>query len=201
MSDKPRRRWSRRVVIALSIGLGLIVGGATVAVASSIHHDAARVGAANNKVAHPHISGGAHASCSAGYDTESSTIIPPDDTTTDNPPAATVTFTKTCAGAVVGVFTSEVSAPNAGDYVHIDMVATCVGKGGQSQPCTIGTQLFGSPGHSFLDNGPASFGMHAVQMVWTNLPRGRWTFEVLPGGNGIGNLQFRSYALEAYAGG
>jgi hypothetical protein len=200
MSDQPRR-WSRRAVIAAAIALGLVVGGATVAVAGTLHRDAARAGAANNKVAHPHIAGGAHAQCSAGYDTETSTLIPPDDSTTDNAPAATVTFTKTCVGAVFANFSSEISTPNTGDFIHIDMRATCVSKGGQTDPCTVGTQVFGSPGHTFLNNGPANFGVRAVQMVWTNLPRGRWTFEVLPGGNNSANLQFREFTVQAFAGG
>jgi hypothetical protein len=201
MSDTSARQRPRRVVLAVIACLGVLVGGATVAVAGTVR-EAMSADAAKSKVVHPNIVGAGHqGTCAVAYDTESSTLIPPDDTTSDNVPAATVTFTKTCQGAVFGIFSSEVSAPATGDFIHIDMLATCISKAGQPQPCVVGQQTFASPGHSFFRNGPESFGVGSIQMVWSGLPRGRWTFEVLPGGNNVANLQFRSFTVQSFNGG
>lgn len=150
----------------------------------------------------PSIAGaGKGGGCAAGYDTETGTNVPPDDSTTDNVPAATVSLKKKCRGFVVGRFTSETSTPNAGDFIHIDMRATCTGTGGFTNPCVVGQQAFASPGHTFFHNGPGEFQDTAVQMVWSNLPPGVWAFDVLPGGNNSANLQFRSFVVQAFAGG
>jgi hypothetical protein len=102
------------------------------------------------------------------------------------------------SGAVIGMFVSEVSTATAGDFIHIDMRATCTGTGGLASPCTVGQQVFGSPGHMFMQNVQSGTQTHSIQMAWTGLPCGLWTFEVLPGGNNHANLQFRSFAVEAF---
>jgi hypothetical protein len=136
-----------------------------------------------------------------GYDTESSTLIPPDDSTSDNPPAAIVTFKKTCDGAVIGSFSSEVSAPTAADFVHLDLLATCLGNGGLTKACTPGQKVFASPGHTFFQVGAATTHVNTATMVWSGLKRGKWKFEVLPGGNDVATLQFRTLTVDAYTGG
>jgi hypothetical protein len=144
---------------------------------------------------------GTNGGCRMGYDTQTSFLVPPDDSTADNVAAATVNIRKTCQGAVVGSFVTEVSTAVAGDFVHIDMRATCTGTGGMTNPCTVGQVVFASPGHTFMKNAQSSVQTHSVQMVWPALKRGLWRFEVLPGGNNSGNLQFRSFVVEAFAGG
>jgi hypothetical protein len=139
--------------------------------------------------------------CRFGYDTQSSTLIPPDDSTADNVPANTVTINKPCRGAVMGLWVGEISTSTAGDFIHMDMRATCTGTGGFSSPCTVGQQVFASPGHTFVQNVQSGVQTHSVQMMWTGLPRGIWRFEVLPGGNNNGNIQFRSFTVQAFNGG
>lgn len=139
--------------------------------------------------------------CKAGYDTQTGTLIPPDDSTGDNVPAGSVSIRKPCRGAAIAVFSSEVSAPTAADFIHIDMRATCTGTGNFSSPCTVGQQVFASPGHSFFRIGASSFGVESIQMTWSGLRAGVWRFEVLPGGNNSANLQFRSFSVQVFPGG
>lgn len=155
----------------------------------------------NTRSLAPLIAGSASGGgCKAGYDTETSINTPPDDSTSDNPPAASVTFTKPCAGAVVGQLTSEVSVASGG-FIHLDMRATCLGTGGFSNHCTVGQQVFGSPGHTFLDSNAGGIETHAMDMVWSGLAPGQWKFEVLPGGNGNSFVDFRTFFVEAFKGG
>lgn len=147
----------------------------------------------------PRIAGiGKGGGCRMGFDTESSTLIPPDDSTADNAPAGVVGLTKACNGPVVGQFTGEVSTSTAGDFIHLDMRATCVGTGGFTTHCTVGEQVYASPGHTFFQNAQSGVQTHSMDMVWDLLP-GQWTFEVLPGGNNRANLQFRTFTVEAFA--
>ena len=183
----------RIVFITIVVTLGVLTVGGAVLGATD---DGGRDGAA--RVAR--ISGTSRTPCGTGFDTQTFTNIPPDDSTTDNTPAGTVTLKKTCPGAVIGQFTSEVATAASGDFLHVDMRATCVGAAGLANPCTPGQQVFASPGHSFFQNGQASLHTGAINMVWDGLPRGRWRFEVLPGGNNSANLQFRSFVVEAFAG-
>ncbi len=83
----------------------------------------------------------------------------------------------------------------------MDMRATCVGTGGFATHCTVGQQIFASPGHSFFQNGASAFHVGAIQMAWTGLLPGLWKFEALPGGNNSANLQFRSFSVQAFPGG
>jgi hypothetical protein len=139
--------------------------------------------------------------CKAGYDTETSVLTPPDDSTGDNPAAGSVTFTKSCTGAVVGQFTSETSIPSGG-FIHLDMIATCIGTGGFSTHCTVGQTVFGQPGHTFFAQNPTtSIETHAMDMVWPGLVKGQWTFDVRPGGNGTAFVDFRTFFVEAFNGG
>jgi hypothetical protein len=128
-------------------------------------------------------------------------LVPPDDSTADNVPANTVTLSKGCPGAVMGLWVGETSTPTAGDFIHMDMRATCTGTGGFSSPCTVGQQVFGSPGHTFVQNAVSGSQTHSLQMMWTALPRGVWQFDVLPGGNNRANIQFRSFTVQAFSGG
>lgn len=189
----------KRLLLFVALTATAIIVGATVGYAegSRVHSRSKSSDSVAALAAGQSTGGG----CRMGYDTQTSTNIPPDDSTSDNVPAASVTITKPCAGAVVGQFTTEVSTPTAGAFIHIDMRATCTGTGGFASPCTVGNQVFASPGHTFLQNVQAGSQTHAVNMVWTQLKRGIWRFEVLPGGNNSGNLEFRTFHVEAFAGG
>jgi hypothetical protein len=179
-------------VIGLVVVL-IVVGAVAVVAGSADHPRQPKAGAQITGVA----TGGG---CRLAYDTDTATNIPPDDSTADNVPASSVTMTKSCGpGAVVGRFSSEVFT-QAGDFIHIDMRATCTATGGFGSPCTVGQQVFASPGHSFFQNS-AGFEINAVNMVWTGLRKGVWRFEVLPGGNNNANLQFRTFTVEAFVGG
>ena len=139
--------------------------------------------------------------CKMGFDTENTVLIPPSDATLSNPPAGVVTFTKGCSGAAVGQFTSEVSTgTSGGGFIHLDMRATCIGTGGFAAPvCTVGQEVLAAPGHTFLDNTQHSATeVHGMNMVWPALPRGKWKFEALPGGNGSSSLDYRTFTVEAY---
>jgi hypothetical protein len=188
----PTRRPGRAMLAATAVACTGILAGGAIAVAAIGSDDGARTAAK----AAGRIGGVSNSVCKMGYDTQTGTLIPPDDSTADNTPAASVQFKKSCAGAVVGMFTSEVSVPATSDFVHIDMRATCV-----AGACTAGTQVYGSPGHAFFQNGAGAFHVGGLQMVWTGLKAGTWRFEVLPGGNNVANLQFRSFVVTAYAGG
>ena len=189
----------RRTLAALAIASALVVTGtfAFGAGESKDHDRDASPSAARALITNQSTGGG----CAMGYDTQTSTLVPPDDSTSDNVAAATVTIKKVCPGAVTGHFVSETSTATAGDFIHVDMRATCVGTGRLSNPCTVGQQVFGSPGHTFMQNATSGVQTHSVQMVWTGLPRGKWRFEVLPGGNNRASLQFRSFVVEAFNGG
>lgn len=192
--------WSR-ALLAVGAAMVLLVSGATVvgAVGSDPGAHPRGVSSGDERVAR--VSGQATGGgCRMGYDTQSGTLIPPDDSTADNVPAGSVTINKPCPGVVIGAFTSEVSTSTAGDFIHLDMRATCTGTGGFASPCTVGQQVFASPGHTFFQNVQSGVQTHAMSMVWTGLRRGIWRFEVLPGGNNRANLQFRTFTVEAFAG-
>jgi hypothetical protein len=186
----------RRLAVVLAVA-ALGIGSSSWALAAgdgdpSRHRTGAQAAA-------PHLVGATGVACRVGYDTEAAALVPPDDSTTDNPPAATVTFSKKCSGVVLGVFSGEVTTM-AGDFLHLDMRATCTGTGGYATHCTVGDQVFASPGHTFFQNDVAAVHDGSVQMVWTGLARGVWKFEVLPGGNNSANLQFRTFVVTAYSG-
>ena len=175
----------------------LVASGGALALASAANN-VHRASDATTQRINGHSSG---PPCRTGYDTQTTTLVPPDDTTTDNPAASTVQFKKTCAGMATASFSSEASTPGAADFIHIDMRATCVGPGGLSHGCTPGQMVWASPGHTFFQTGPTAFGVKSINMVWSALPKGVWKFEVLPGGNNVASLQFRSLIVSAYEGG
>jgi hypothetical protein len=191
-----RRAW--RVAAAGAAVAALAVSGAAVASASSDDRSPAdktrSAKAVSAKVAGA-VSGGG---CAVGFDTATGANIPPDDSTNDNVAANTVVLTKRCTGPVIGSFVSEAFTPDAGDFIHVDARATCISKAGLVNACTVGQQVFAQPGHTFFATGASAVGTHAYQPVWTGLKRGRWRFQVLPGGDGTANLQFRSFTVSAY---
>jgi hypothetical protein len=157
-------------------------------------------GAAENRTASAaaakRITAASAGPCWIAFDTQTSTITPPDDSTSDNPPASTIDLRKPCVGEVIGTFSSEVSTTGAGSFIHIDMRATCIATGGFTSPCTVGTVAFASPGHTFFQNNvQPGIEVNTTTMVWNTLPRGVWRFQVLPGGGGGANLQFRTFVV------
>ncbi len=185
----------RRTVVVGVATLGLIAGGAAwvVAAGSDASHPRAQA-KADPRITGQSTGGG----CRMGYDTQTSTNIPPDDSTSDNVAANTVTIRKVCPGAMVATWSGEVSTPAAGDFLHMDLRATCTDTGGMTNPCTVGQQVFASPGHSFLQNGQTVLGTRSFIGAWTGLPRGIWRVDALPGGNNSANVQFRTLVVEAF---
>ena len=87
-----------------------------------------------------------------------------------------------------------------GGFISVDMRATCTGTGGQTDPCTIGRVVYASPGDTFIADEDAEAKTHSMTMVWSNLKRGQWRFEVLAGGDGVSTLTERSFVVEAFRG-
>src|SRR4051812_46676718 len=194
-------RGRRFVLIALVVAIVMVVGVAAFAAGSGLATHTRTRAAGQVQPLTTGATAGTGGGCKMGDDTETNVLTPPDDSTADNTPAASVTLTKACGGAVLGEFTSEVDTSSAGSLLHIDMRATCVGTGGFTTHCTIGTQVFASPGHTFMRNTNGGIETHEVNEVWTGLGKGQWTFEVLPGGNGTAYVDFRTFIVEAFAGG
>jgi len=195
--------WSgRRALVAVVAATALVSVAGTYAVASA---GDARSPADQNRTSSAPVAQAVgtttQGTCKMAFDTEVGVLVPPDDTTANNPAAGSVTFKKQCVGAVVARFVGEVSTPAASDFIHMDIRATCVGTGGVTAPCTVGQQVFGQPGHTFVQSGPTSTGTRSLQELFANLPRGLWRFDALPGGNGTAFLDFRSLTVEAYTGG
>jgi hypothetical protein len=179
------------VTLPIAVGTGIVIAG-------SAEHSRSATKAGGGPMIAAQANGGG---CRFGYDTQTATLIPPDDSTSDNAPANTVSIRKPCQGAVVGLWVGEVSTSAAGDFIHMDMRATCTGTGGLTNPCTVGVQVFASPGHTFVKNTQSGIQTHSAQMMWTGLRRGIWRFEVLPGGNNSASVQFRSFSIQAFNGG
>lgn len=188
----------RTRLVALGLLGTMVALGITVSAIASTGGDEARM---SSKVI-PHISGVSTAGpCRVGYDTETSTLVPPDDSTSDNSPAGSVQIKKPCSGEVIATLSAEVATPAAPDFLHIDMRATCVAGGGFRGHCTVGQQVFASPGHTFFQGAQAPTHVGSATMAWTGLLRGVWLFEALPGGNNSANLQFRTFTVQTMPGG
>ncbi len=198
-SASPSRRRKAWLVAAAGVAIGtMALSGATVANAANDDRSPADQGR-SAKALSARVSGAVSGGgCAVGFDTQTSVNTPPDDTTSDNVPANTVFLTKRCTGPVIGSFVSEAFVPNAGDFIHVDAVATCISKAGLINACTVGQKVSAQPGHTFFATGAAPTATHSYQPVWTGLKRGRWRFQVLPGGNASANLQFRSFVVSAY---
>lgn len=190
----------KKLLLLVALAAAALIVGATVGYASgSAAHSRSKTSDTAAALITGQSTGGG---CRMGYDTQTSENVPPDDTNADNAPAASVTINKPCAGAVIGQFTSEVgSTPTADHFISLDMRATCTGRGGFANPCTVGQQVYGSPLRVYLKTGPAPFGTSAMNTVWSGLRRGIWRFEVLPGGNNVASLHYRTFHVEAFAGG
>jgi hypothetical protein len=129
-------------------------------------------------------------------------LVPADDSTGDNPPAGKVTFTKSCGGVAVATFSAETVTTGAGDFIHLDMRATCIGSGGySSHHCQVGNSKLAAPGHTFFQTVQEGQQVHSMTMVFTGLSRGKWRFEALVGGNNHAFVDFRTFAVQAYNGG
>lgn len=185
---------TRKLLVVLAVAVFALVVSAT-AFASS--QDPARQSGAK-----PSITGTTTGKiCKAGYDTEASVVTPPDDSTGDNPAAGIVTLTKSCKGAVVASLDTEVGTATNG-FIHMDMRATCTGTGGFTTHCTVGSQVFGNPGHTFVEtNGSQQIATHPVTEVFAGLLPGQWKVEALPGGDGASFVDYRTFVVQAYSGG
>ena len=186
---QPRR--TRTMTAALTVAIAALIAVASGA-AIAEERSGGGVGAA--------VAGSARGACAMGYDTQTSTLVPPDDSTSDNVAAGTILSKKGCVGPVVGTLSAVVSTSTAGDFIHLDMRATCTSKGGftGATSCVVGEQVIASPGHAFFRNDQGSVAVHSATMVWPELRKGVWRYEALPGGNNRANLQFRSFAITAW---
>jgi hypothetical protein len=199
-------RWSgsrsARRAVALAVAIGLVATGAFLSNASSDGNGPQHARVGETAVAGASlVTGTSTVICRFGYDVEVDTLVPPDDSTTDNPPAASTSFAKPCPGVVVAQLSSEMAMPTAADFIHLDMRATCLSPMTFVNPCTVGQTFFGTPAHAFAQNGPSTLGTRTVTMAFPALKRGRWKFEVLPGGNGVARMQSRTFTATAYNGG
>jgi len=132
-------------------------------------------------------------------DTQTGVFTPPDDSTGDvDNTANKVAFIKTCTGIVVATFSAEVNTSNAGEFIHLDMRATCTNPANLSDPCTVGQTVVAFPGHTFLRNSVGSTQVHSMTMFFPPLKKGKWAFKVGVGGNGTANVQFRTFLVQAY---
>jgi hypothetical protein len=185
---------ARRNAIVLAVATFALVASGSVAMAlGGVDH--ARQKVVDGVKVNP--SGGI---CKAGFDAETGDITPPDDTVTDNAPAGKVVFTKKCVGAVSIAFSGE-ATPGSSGFIHLTYEATCVGSGGYKHHCKIGNSKLGEPGHTFFSVNHSGTEDNSMTEVITGLKRGKWDFEVLPGGDGSGSLGFRTTAVQAYSGG
>ena len=185
----------RRALLGVAVATALVSVGGTWAVAAARPSDDG-----SSTVTGRGVSTGGP--CRVGYDTETALLTPPDELLADNPVAGSVTMATGCAGAVVAEFSSEVRASSG--LVTLSVWATCVGPGGAPDPCTVGDQVVARPGYTYLAQGDSfetTTSTHSMQMVFPALPRGRWRFEAVPGGNGTATLKYRTFVVTAYPGG
>ena len=144
-------------------------------------------------------SGGA---CKTGFDTEQDLLTPPDDTPDGNEDAGTVVMTKRCTGAASITFSSETNTSGTGDFIDLAFFATCIGTGGYTHHCHVGAERVASPGGTFFQhNSFPETQVQSVTEVFSGLSRGKWRFEVVPGGNNHAYLQYRTTMVQAYSGG
>ena len=191
----------RKALIAAAVVVAAVAGGAGYAAASTHHPDPNRSQGVSAAVTADPANVSAGGPCKVGYDTETNSLTPPDDSTTDNTPAGTVSFRKGCIGVVIARFDGEYNGSDAGNFIHMDLRATCTGTGGLSNACTVGQQVFAQPGHTFLQTGGNTVGTRSAQWAFPALGRGVWTFDALPGGDGTAFLGFRTLTVEAWHGG
>ena len=191
-------RFTRKTLYALAAVIAILFGGG--AVAGAVGSTAAQSrpsGGTSTKV----VGSTAGSVCGMAYDTETGTLTPADDSPQDNAAAGSVSLVKKCRGAVIATFTGEINTPNTGSFLHMDARATCTGTGGFDNPCTVGQVVQGDPGHTFLVNGQDVQQTHSMRWIFTSLKKGNWTFEALPGGDGTGFVEFRTFTAEAFNGG
>jgi hypothetical protein len=140
--------------------------------------------------------------CKTGFDTEQDELTPPDNDPNGNEDAGTVRLTKKCSGAVSITFSSETNTSGTGDFIDLTFFATCTGTGGYRHHCTVGNQKVASPGNTFFQhNSFPETQVQSVTEVFSGLRRGKWLFEVVPGGNDHAFLDFRTTMVQAYSGG
>lgn len=146
--------------------------------------------------------------CRLGVDTQLEELTLATDAETADV-ASGVRVTKPCQGVVVGQFVTEVQLgssygnPGVGSLYGY-MLATCVGKGGFTNPCTVGSEVIASPGVMALDQ-DVEIGLQTRPMnaVWPSLKRGIWDFEMVVWNDGSQEilLEFSTFHVEAFAGG
>jgi hypothetical protein len=56
------------------------------------------------------------------------------------------------------------------------------------------------PPHTYLQTSRGTAGARSMMMVWSSLKKGRWKFEVLPGGDGRSSLQYRTFRIDTFEG-
>lgn len=146
------------------------------------------------------------ATCKVSFATDTSTFTPPDDminaTADPNSYAALgVSAVKPCMGNVIAFFNAETNTTTSGGFIHAIGLATCVATGGLSNPCTVGQKVYAEPGagsHHFLQTNQQSQETHAAIFVFPQMNRGQWRFQILVGGNGASNVQWRSLVVEMF---
>jgi hypothetical protein len=133
--------------------------------------------------------------CRTGVVTYREPSFPPNHSTKDNPTSAGIALLKDCDGMVLATFTTEALV---GDFIHLDMYATCVATAGQSNPCKVGRVVKADPGHMILSENVPAISTHTVTMLWPDLKKGKWQFQVRAGGGGFSLLGFRTFVVQIY---
>ena len=105
---------------------------------------------------------------------------------------------KPCQGTVIGTFSAEVNTPDAADSLEIQMKATCLGSGGQPNPCITGEIDFADPGLIFFQQQTQpETEANSFTVVWPNLKRGTWLFVVQLYGTGpSAYVGYRTFTIE-----
>ena len=185
---------SRRVASALLVAtsLALALAGATGA-------NAAKSALARTTRVSPPVSGVGSAVCKMAWVTATNNLAAPPSSGIAN--AGALAMVKPCQGTVIGTFSAEVNTPSATDSLEIRMKATCVGAGGQPNPCLTGETHFANPDIVFFQKQTQPEAeANSFTVVWPNLKRGTWQFVVQLTGTGPNAyVGYRTFTIEAFA--
>jgi hypothetical protein len=126
---------------------------------------------------------------------------------------STLTMSKPCRGPVLGEFTAELFATVDGTMAEGAMIATCIGTGGFSNPCTDGEVVVPDPegmllAYNLFETDPTTdteAETRSLSAVWRDLRPGRWRFDVYVAGDGPGDeaslhVRWRVFHVEAFSG-
>jgi hypothetical protein len=178
-----------RVAVVVGVVLGALVSGGSFVLAQDrpATSDRVALGAAAD------TNGWKNSVCLLAYDTHTEYVDLPGAATT----VAAVRARKPCPGATIGSFTADTYVGVGGALSIQSMKATCVATGGFSNPCAVGQTAFARLGGNALRWGSGDWETHGVDLLWPNLRRGVWRFEVLVFGRdaAVDSLSTRTFTV------